>query len=1012
MATTPEIGTLRVASVNICRAFLAKETHIIDLTEKGQFDILVLQETDVEDVDTKNPPQIKNYNTICPAKTDNKTRILMLIKEGIKYSVRNDLMCKEISSIWVELRAEADRKTIIGSVYREFDDLSSEENRKSMPEQNKRWDIFLNQVAKASEERGTILCLGDFNLDSNKWSEKNYERAVMSKNLLHLIETQNMSLVSFGNTFMRCDKNGQIKTSAIDHAFYRSTSARKPAHRKMPCGFSDHDAIIVDIPIHKKDKKEKKTVVTRDLRKIRQNPSQYQLKLSQISWERLANFEDIDDCVDFWTREVKKVLDEVAPKREKVIKDKPGNILSKETLEELRKRDEMKAKITKTSSMQVIKQFRKQRNLCTRLVKKEKMNWFNNRLREQGQQEVWKIANEITKPRKKEEKIKVKVDDILTDNEMEVANGMNNFFITKVQKLSDGIDKTKAIPPTQKMHEHKRGKQITKKLVLKTVQEGKTKKIIQELAKKTSCGKDEMTPELLKLAGDSLIVPLTYIINKSIVDKKYPKQWKEAIVKPLYKNKGEKQEMKNYRPVALLCVPGMVLERVVTEQIENFLEENQLLGSFQFGFRRSRGTSTAVATTWCKANEADTNQEVIGQTYFDLSAAFDTVKGQTVCDKMRYLGIHDTTIKWVESYLSERSQQVKVGGQTSSPIKIPLGTPQGSRISPLLFNILACDLDLYLTNGLVCNFADDTSNVVTDKSLERVIQKLETDSENMIQFTSSNNLCLNPDKTAFIINKKEQHEMLVGGNKIKSVDSSVLLGMRIAGRLKWDSHVEEMKSILRKRLGLLRRLSYSLPSYALKQIAEGIFSSKLRYGIALYCKPKILNSDKSNRTLTSLTVLQNDMLRVILRCKDRRQMSVEKLRDCTKIMTVNQLCCYHILVETYSIITNKSSNFIYKRWNDMPGTQERERREEQIDTLTVPVNQGDKNGFLYYGARLWNLLPSNLRKLKKGVELNSQIARSMSEKEQKMALQRKIRRNADVFKKSVKKWIREHIPAD
>ena len=96
----------------------------------------------------------------------------------------------------------------------------------------------------------------------------------------------------------------------------------------------------------------------------------------------------------------------------------------------------------------------------------------------------------------------------------------------------------------------------------------------------------------------------------------------------------------------------------------------------------------------------------------------------------------------------------------------------------------------------------------------------------------------------------------------------------------------------------------------------------------------------------------------------------------------------------------------------MPGTQERERRDEQIDTLTVPVNQGDKNGFLYYGARLWNLLPSNLRKLKKGVELNSQIARSMSEKEQKMALQRKTRRNADVFKKSIKKWIREHIPAD
>ena len=312
----------------------------------------------------------------------------------------------------------------------------------------------------------------------------------------------------------------------------------------------------------------------------------------------------------------------------------------------------------------------------------------------------------------------------------------------------------------------------------------------------------------------------------------------------------------------------------------------------------------------------------------------------------------------------------------------------------------------------MCNFADDTSNVVGDNSTEGVIRKLETDSENMIKFTSSNNLCLNPDKTAFIINKKQQHEMMVGGNKIKSEDSTVLLGMRIAGRLKWDSHVEELKSTLRKRLGLLRRLSYSIPSYALKQIAEGIFSSKLRYGIAIYCKPKILQTDKSNRILTSLTVLQNDMLRVILRCKDRRQMSVEKLREHTKIMTVNQLCCYHILVETYSIISNKSSNFIFNRWNDTPGTQERIRRAEQIDTLTVPVNQGDKNGFLYYGARLWNLLPANIRKLKKGVELNSDIARSMSKKEQKLALQRKTRRNADNFKKSIKKWIRDNIPAD
>ena len=80
---------------------------------------------------------------------------------------------------------------------------------------------------------------------------------------------------------------------------------------------------------------------------------------------------------------------------------------------------------------------------------------------------------------------------------------------------------------------------------------------------------------MLKIGAKILVIPLTYIINTSILTRKFPTNWKIAKVTPLYK-KGDKKVLKNYRPVSLLSVSGMVLEKVVANQIEEFFEENNL----------------------------------------------------------------------------------------------------------------------------------------------------------------------------------------------------------------------------------------------------------------------------------------------------------------------------------------------------------------------------------------------------------------------------------------------------
>ena len=107
----------------------------------------------------------------------------------------------------------------------------------------------------------------------------------------------------------------------------------------------------------------------------------------------------------------------------------------------------------------------------------------------------------------------------------------------------------------------------------------------------------------MKLGAEVLAVPLTHIINTSIVSGVFPTNWKEAKVVPIHK-KGNKRTLKNYRQVALLSVAGMILERVVAIQIEEHFESNRLFGDFQFGFRQNKSTISEMLTLFENLLEA------------------------------------------------------------------------------------------------------------------------------------------------------------------------------------------------------------------------------------------------------------------------------------------------------------------------------------------------------------------------------------------------------------------------
>jgi len=182
----------------------------------------------------------------------------------------------------------------------------------------------------------------------------------------------------------------------------------------------------------------------------------------------------------------------------------------------------------------------------------------------------------------------------------------------------------------------------------------------------------------------------------------------------------------------------------------------------------------------------------------------------------------------------------------------------------------------------------------------------------------------NPDKAALIYNskgKEKKVQMTVGGEVLQTVNSEKLLGLNINSDLNWSTHVDKLCTSLKQRIGLLRRIKYKVNSNKLQIIAEAIFQSKLRYGISVYTIPKFQFNNQEQTmdpNISKLQVIQNDMLRLLVNKKRDSHTNMEKLRNKLKMMSVNQLSCYHTAIEMFNIINNKSSVSLHEEMIQVP----------------------------------------------------------------------------------------------
>ena len=120
----------------------------------------------------------------------------------------------------------------------------------------------------------------------------------------------------------------------------------------------------------------------------------------------------------------------------------------------------------------------------------------------------------------------------------------------------------------------------------------------------------------------------------------YPELWKVANVTPIFK-KGDKQLVKNYRPISLLPICGKILEKIIFNHLYNYLITNKLITTYQSGFRPGDSTTNQLLYLVDEIHQAFDNTECfeVRAVFLDISKAFDKVWHDGLIFKLKQNGI-------------------------------------------------------------------------------------------------------------------------------------------------------------------------------------------------------------------------------------------------------------------------------------------------------------------------------------------------------------------------------------
>lgn len=308
-----------------------------------------------------------------------------------------------------------------------------------------------------------------------------------------------------------------------------------------------------------------------------------------------------------------------------------------------------------------------------------------------------------------------------------------------------------------------------------------------------------------KKLSDVLAEPLLILFNKSLSDGIFATYWKVSHVTPIFKS-GKKSDVRNYRPISILCAISKILEKIVAKKVYALVES--LIHDYQHGFRPRRSTETNLLEYITHLKELVKDGGQVDAIYTDLAKAFDKVSHCILLWKLRYkFGIRGSVLLWIASYLSNRTQFVMIGGFKSRRIAQTSGVPQGSILGPLLFMLFINDLPEVI-NSRCLLFADDNKIY---RKIETVADcsTLQEDVHRLTKWCAENQLQLNIGKCNVISFTNKLNPIVfdyyVSTTKLQRVTVVKDLGVYFDCSLAFNYHVDKITRKAYRFIGFMFR---------------------------------------------------------------------------------------------------------------------------------------------------------------------------------------------------------------
>ena len=188
-------------------------------------------------------------------------------------------------------------------------------------------------------------------------------------------------------------------------------------------------------------------------------------------------------------------------------------------------------------------------------------------------------------------------------------------------------------------------------------------------------GNDQITSDVIKLGGNQVIKQLKIIFNNILKSKTVPKEWKEAKIIILHK-KGDRKDLKNYRPISLLSHIYKLFTRALQKRLESILDDSQ--PREQAGFRKGYSTTDHLQTI-------DEFNKPLCISFIDYEKAFDSVEHEAILKALQNSGVNENYISIIKDIYTDATSRIHINEQVSGEIKILKGVRQGDPLSPKLF---------------------------------------------------------------------------------------------------------------------------------------------------------------------------------------------------------------------------------------------------------------------------------------------------------------------------------------